>query len=271
MSAAEHWKSRVETHHTQSIRVQDRSALSGDFWRPYASAFRADPHRTDDPVLNRLAGEVTPGTTLLDVGGGAGRLALPLALRCRHVTVVEPSESMVAELRDGSLEAGIDNLTVVQGHWEEVEAGPADIVLCAHVVYGVADIAPFIRKLESHARERVLLLMFMDSPQSWLSPLWEVVHQERRVDLPALPELVGVLWEIGVYPDLKMIETGGSQRFESREGAIDQIRQRLYVDPGTEQDQRLRTALDELLEETPDGLMVRGTRPRREGLISWRP
>ena len=94
MSAVEHWRNRVETHHAQSIRVQEQGEPAGDFWRPFASAFRVDPHRTDDPVLNALRRDLDSSATLIDVGGGAGRFALPLALACRHVTVVEPSESM---------------------------------------------------------------------------------------------------------------------------------------------------------------------------------
>jgi SAM-dependent methyltransferase len=271
MSAVEQWKTRIETHHAQSIRAQDRYAPSEDFWRPYASSFRADPRRTDDPVLDRLRRELRPQDTLMDVGGGAGRFALPLALRCRHVTVVDPSESMLQELREGAREAGIDNLTVVPGNWEDVEAAPAGVVLCSHVVYGVADIEPFIRKLDSHATKRVLLLMFADSPQSALSPFWKLVHEEERTDLPALPELVRVLWEMDIYPDVEMLETGGPHAFESREAAMEQLRRRLYVAPDTEQDRRLEQAARELLVEATDGLVVKGSRPRRQGLISWQP
>ena len=271
-TAIEQWKSHVEAHHAQSLRAQERwSAPPDDFWRPYATHFRADPRRTDDPMLNRLAQEVSPDATVLDVGGGAGRFALPLALHCRHVTVVEPSESMLEELRLGAREAGIGNLSVVQGTWEEVEIESADVVLCVHVLYGIADVATFIRKLDSHARERVVLPMFTHSPQSGLSSLWKYVHGEERVDLPALPELIPVLWEMEIYPDLEMMETGGVQTFENRQAAVEQLRRRLYVSPGSEQDGRLHTAVDELLVETADSLEVRGAKPRRLGLIAWRP
>jgi len=49
-----------------------------DRWEPFSSFFKADPRRTDDVEVNRLVQEVTPATTLLDVGAGAGRFALPL-------------------------------------------------------------------------------------------------------------------------------------------------------------------------------------------------
>ena len=247
-SAIEYWKNRVETHHDQSLRTQAESSWSSDdMWRPTLGLFKADPRRTDDPVLDRRCQMVTSATTILDVGGGAGRFALPLALRCRHLTVVEPSESMVEGLR------------------EESQVDPADKVLCAHVVYGVAEIEPFIRTLQSHARERVVLLALMEWPISRLSPFWKPVHGEERLDLPGAPELLNALWEMDIYPDLEMFEE------TSPAAVVELLRQFLYVKPDTEKDRRLQAAVGELLVETPDGFTVRESRPRRQALIGWSP
>ena len=242
-----------------------------DFWRGSAPSFRADPKRTDDMVLNRLKQEVSADQTLLDVGGGAGRFAAALALGCRSVTVAEPSQSMLEQLNEVLKETGITNVAQAQGNWEDVEVEPADVVLCSHVVYGVVEIVPFIRKLASHARDKILVLSFVDSPQAHLAPLWKPVHREERINLPALPELVSVLWELGLYPDVEMIEEGDRHTFESREAALDQLRGRLWVAPESDADSRLQTAIDEMLEDTGDGLAIRGAGPRRQGLISWRP
>ena len=271
MSAIEHWRNRVETHHNQSIGVQERYEGSDDFWRPFAPAFRADPRRTDDEVLKRLVSRVRSDGTLLDVGGGAGRFALALALHCRHVTVVEPSESMLQELRETAQQTGVENLGIEEASWEDAEVDAADVVLCSHVVYGVADIAPFVRKLQAHARDLVLMPMFIGSPQAGISPFWRHVHGEDRVDLPALPEFLQVLWELEIYPDLEMVETTPGQTFESKEKAIEQLRQRLYVVGGTEEERALKTAAADLLVDTADGVAVRGTKPRRLAIISWRP
>ena len=150
-SAIEYWKNRVESHHAQSLKIQaDAHWSSGDFWRPFAQFFKQDARRTDDPVIDKFLTKISPDSTVLDVGGGAGRIALPLALNCSHVTVVEPSESMVEGLREAADEADIKNVTVVQSLWEDAKIEPADVVICAHVLYGVADAEPFIRKLEAY-------------------------------------------------------------------------------------------------------------------------
>jgi hypothetical protein len=99
MSAIEVWKQRVAAHHAQSRQAQ--AALGRtvvDRWEVASPFFKATPHRLDDVEVNRLAQQVNPSTTVLDVGGGAECFALPLALRCQHVTVVEPSPSMRASL-----------------------------------------------------------------------------------------------------------------------------------------------------------------------------
>ena len=226
---------------------------------------------SSDPLVERLSREAVPDGTVLDVGGGAGRLALPLALRSRWVTVVEPSPSMVGELRDAADDAGIGNVTVVQEDWEKAAVVPADVSLCAHVVYGVPDIVPFVRKLCDKTVGRVLILLYTESPMAQLSPFWRAAHREERIELPAMPELLPVLWEMGIYPDVEMLEPTGVHVFESRAEALETLRHRIYIAPGSEEDVRLGDAASGLLEESADGVVITGAKPRRQALLSWRP
>src|SRR5439155_3452766 len=114
--------------------------------------------------LERLFREITPEMTVLDVGGGAGRLALPLARRCRQVTVVDSSESMLGRLEAAAERYGIRNVRAVRGLWEDVAVEPADLVICAHVVYGIVEIGDFLEKLEAQARRRVAIFAHLQSP-----------------------------------------------------------------------------------------------------------
>ena len=72
------WAARVRANREQVDRI--REVPDGtDFYAPVTSLFRADPTRTDDPVLDGCSSSSGPGDTWLDVGAGAGRFALPLA------------------------------------------------------------------------------------------------------------------------------------------------------------------------------------------------
>ena len=95
-----------------------REAPAGaDFYAPVAAAFKADPHRTDEPALDVLRSMVQPGETWLDIGAGGGRYALPIALLAREVIAVDPSDGMLAVLRESQDEAHITNVRTVQSRW----------------------------------------------------------------------------------------------------------------------------------------------------------
>jgi|FaiFalFF_MnMetaG_3_1042247.scaffolds.fasta_scaffold00217_13 SAM-dependent methyltransferase len=267
--ALRRWRRQVEAHHAQSRRAQGEEP--DDFWRPFVSFFRQDPHRADDPALAALVRRVRPEDTVLDVGGGAGRFALPLALRCRGVTVVEPSPSMVAALEEGMREAGIGNITVVRSRWEEASVPTHSVVLCSHVLYGIEEVDAFVRKLVAHTGRLLLILMFMEAPIAVFSRAWRLVRRERRIDLPGLRLLLPVLWEMGIYPDLEMVQEAPPRAFPDREAAVEELRRRLYIRPGSPEEVRLQRLLPRLLEEAPGGFRLKGVGTRWEGLLIWPP
>ena len=98
VTAVENWKAMVQAEQSQTERLRDPAPPPSDHWKGLADRFRSDPLRSDDPLLENLAQKLAPSHTLIDVGAGAGRLSLPLALRCRRVVAVEPSSSMGRDL-----------------------------------------------------------------------------------------------------------------------------------------------------------------------------
>ncbi len=271
-SPTQHWKDKVAAHHEQSTRARNgHGETETDSWRPIGSLFMADPLRTHDQILNRISMGINKGISVIDVGGGAGRYALPLALAAKHVTVVEPSQAMVEILREQAEASGISNLSVVQASWEDAKLDSRDVVLCSHVVDGTLDVSGFVGKLNDHARQRVIMVESMESPQTIFAPFWERVHGEWRMNLPGIPELMGVLWEMGLHPELEMFEPTPVQAVPTREAALTLLRSVLSIDPESDKDQKLHSAVNELAIETPKGLEIKNAKPRREALISWRP
>jgi SAM-dependent methyltransferase len=92
------------------------------YWDEYAPWYRLWLEHTDyhHGIKDLLAGLVRPGWRVIDIGGGSGVLAIPLArLGCR-VTVVEPSEAMRAYLRDETVRTGATAVRVIPSSWEDV-------------------------------------------------------------------------------------------------------------------------------------------------------
>ena len=230
-----------------------------------------DPFRTDDPVVNAIFALLSEDTEILDVGGGSGRLAMPLATRAKQVTVVEPSEDSVELLKSRAAEFGITNIAVVNEPWEDVREPSADIVLCSLVLHHVADAADFVRKLQKHARDRVVIVEMMETPGAVEVPFYERVHGSAPTPLPGLPKVLELLWALEIFPDVEMISPETAVLDTDREGVLEHLRSRLNVEEGTEADERLLAAADELLVDIPEGLTVRGAAPRRSAIISWSP
>ena len=81
--------------------------------------------------------------TVLDVGGGTGGFAVPLAQAGHLVTVVDASPDALAALTRRAADAGVaDRVTAVQGDGDAlaglIEPGTADLILC-HAVLEVVD------------------------------------------------------------------------------------------------------------------------------------
>ena len=270
MLATQRWKSMIQAEHAQSDRMRG-SAPPADHWRLSAQQFAADPHRSGDELLDRLVSQVGPNQTLIDVGAGGGRLALPLALRCRHVTAVEPSEGMTSVFFEQALEHGIENVSLVQARWEDVQVEPADIVLCAHVIYTVTEIEEFVRKMEAHARERVIIVLYDAAPQSQTYPLWKRVHGVERLPLPSVSEFEEVLAQLGIGVRMDRLTPQPPRGFDSVEAAAAQLSSRLYVDDGSPEGDKLEEALREALEERDGVFTIRGAKSLTPVLVSWQP
>ncbi|GLZ75425.1 methyltransferase [Actinorhabdospora filicis] len=82
--------------------------------------------------------------SIVDVGGGTGGMAVPLAEAGHHVTVVDTSPNALAGLTRRATEAGVaDRITALQGDADDlaqvVPADGADLVLCHNVLEMVDD------------------------------------------------------------------------------------------------------------------------------------
>jgi CTP:molybdopterin cytidylyltransferase MocA/SAM-dependent methyltransferase len=275
--AAAAWDARVLANRAQVDRF--REVPDGrDFYAPVSSLFRADPARADDPSLVALLELVEPGDTVLDIGCGAGRYALPLARRVRHVIGLDPSTSMLDALRDGMQEYGISNVDVVHGRWPaaggdlaaDAAGQVADVSLIAHVGYDVEPIAPFLEAMEAVTRRLCVAILMDPPPAAIASPFWPAVHGEARVPLPAAGAFIDLLAARGRAPEVEWVDRP-PRGYRDRDDLLRFLRQQLWVAPGGAKDARLDAAIDELAEERAGKWYVRDDRAGRIAVIRWTP
>jgi len=265
------WSERVRANREQAERLREQTA--GDFYAPVSSLFVADPRRTDEPVLDVLQALARRESTWLDIGAGAGRYALPLALRVKQVIAVEPSAGMRRALRSGIDEHGIENVRVVPGPWPEMlaELGPlpaADVAFIAHVGYDIEAIGPFLDAMERAAGESCVAVLTDRSPAAVADPFWPLVRGEARVPLPALPDLLALLRARGRQTEVVRVDRQ-TRSFDSVDALTAFLRRQLFIAEGGEKDVHFRAILPDMIVRR-DGAWTLAEGPAGAvGIVTW--
>ena len=268
------WAERVRANRIQVDEV--REVPDRDFYAPVSALFVADPRRTGEEALDALLAIAEPDETWLDIGAGAGRYALPLALHVGEVIAVEPSASMRNALRTGRAEHGLDNVNIVGAAWpaalsELGEPPVADVALIAHVGYDIEAIGPFLDAMDAAASRLCVAVLTDRSPASAADPFWPVVHGVERIPLPALPELAELLRARGQTVRIERVERA-PRTFDSFDGLATFLRRQLWVEEGGEKDRRFKDALAGMARELDDdGWTLRNPPVGEIGILTWTP
>jgi hypothetical protein len=169
---------------------------------------------------------------VLDIGAGPGTLALPLAPQVREVTAVEPGAGMVAIMSDHAARDGIGNITCIQKLWEDVDIArdlkaPYDIVI-ASLSLTMYDIREALRKMDAACSGSVHLFWFADMAfwERMDADLWEPLHGRPYHPGPKADCLFGVLYQMGIYPDVTMLPMAKEYRFGNRDEMLSFFRKR---------------------------------------------
>ena len=171
--------------------------------------------------------EITSGDTVLDMGAGTGRLAVPIARTAAHVTALDPSAGMLSVLKGRMAAAGHTNYSCVQMRWEDTVIGrdiePHDVVVAAFSL-GFYDLAAALEKFDAVARRAVYLFWHAGE---WRSPgemaLYRTVFGEEAARQKGYPDYiypVNILHDAGIYPNVRIHHATRDTVYGSVEEAV---------------------------------------------------
>ena len=152
---------------------------------------------------DRAMEALPPNGSVLDIGAGAGAASLALSARAARLTAVDTNRSLLDTFAALASDRRVDARTVV-GTWPDcAESVPvADVVVCHHVLYNVADLEPFVTALSTYARNRVVVEISAAHPMAPWNPLWQRFHGLERPQRPTATDAVDAIAALGFDPQV---------------------------------------------------------------------
>jgi FkbM family methyltransferase len=221
---------------------------------------------------------LTSGETVLDVGAGTGRLALPMAHLAKSVTALDQSAGMLSCLQENMAAEGIENIRCIQKSWQDVTDGelqPHDVVLSSNSL-GVYDLKEALSKMDALAKRAVYIFTFSDGKRDdgFRQFLREGKKSEggghgrhgRHEAGPASYLVIyNLLADMGILADIKFMNWQSDEHYTSLDEAVAEWKQMHEVPD--EKEPKLREFLSQKLVKDEKGLCMH--RSHKQVLISW--
>ncbi len=288
--AVERWRVLVRLRRDQFERLRTERPDPDAYWARRAGNFFEAVRRRQDPgpfvreVVaacqeaeshgpRQAAGAELSPATVLDVGGGFGAVAVPVAERGHPVTVVEPHPAMLELLVRWATEAGVrGRLRVIAAGWPEAASSvaPHDVVVCSHVLYPIEDVVPFVRALVAATRHACLITLRMAGIEQTPDQLFRELHGEDRVPQPGFGDLCGVLAAAGIPFEVTTFETEASWSYADLDEAEALLSEGLLVADRADARARVRAWAADVLRPS-QGRLALPERRVLEGVATLRP
>lgn len=183
------------------------AAVDLAYWEAHAAGYDADVRTPGhyEGTLAAIQALVRPDDTLLDVGAGTGRFALPLARHVRHVTALDHACPMLTILQRQAAQQQLTNLTLLEAPWETATVTPHDVVLAAWSLYRLPDMLAGMQKLIAATRRTLIIVAGAGNSirhEPRLRRFWPDQDQD---DTPMHIYYYGMLWQAGIHPELRIV------------------------------------------------------------------
>nr|WP_319540674.1 methyltransferase domain-containing protein [uncultured Methanospirillum sp.] len=236
------------------VHQNDRS--KGVDWDKRATSFFKRVSRSEEPQKVISALNLKKTDSVLDMGAGTGRFAVPIANHVSHLTALEPSSGMSSYLEKGMQDAGLTNYTLIRKRWEDVIVNqdiPLHDVVFASNSLGFSDLSAGLMKLDAAAKRAVHILWFAGKERHPMDPdlAMRLGRDGKGRFWPDYLFIMNVLHNIGIYANVSVEPIVTNQVFEDLDDAVSWLSDLNNIEP--DKISIIREYLSETLKKTNDG------------------
>ncbi len=256
------WKAKLLSTHKFDL-------FDKNFWEKSAANLNenASPMANLTPdQLSRL--QLLPEYTVLDIGAGTGRLAIPVAKRVKHVTAVEPSVNRLKLLKENVERENVTNITLVNKSWEEIEEGidalPHDVVFASFSFF-MADTEKALKKVDSMTNKRAYIFL---SASRWMEDeMQRIIYGNASIlQMTDYIFVYNILHDLGICANVEIWNFNFDQSYRDLNEAVTKVMEH-YRMP-SQKENALREYLQRVLIADDEGkLWLR--RKRKAAMIWW--
>lgn len=172
--------------------------------------------------------------TVLDIGCGPGRIAIPIAKRVKSVTALDAYSDMLEICKNNASEEGVDNITTQLLNWNQVDIsevkGKYDVVIASRSL-GMVD----LKKLNDTAEKMVVIIGWIKEEAPSIGSLFTGVIDDyamsySSVDDPIRDYISGYqiafneVYNMGALPNVRVVNDGFKRNYKTREHAYHDLR-----------------------------------------------
>ena len=240
---------------------------AGSFWDKKSKQFNESMMQNRERTEKQIAKiGLALEYTVLDVGAGTGRLAIPIAKQAKSVTAIDPSKGMLACLQENMGREGVKNVVCINKQWEDIELGadiePHDVVIASHSL-SMLDIQEALAKMDATAKKCVYLFTFAGR---WMDGgLCEEICGEKRSSWSDYIYLCNILHDMGIYANVEIWDSEYEQHYASLDEAVTKFEE--MYDLPSEKEGLLRAHLSKILVEDDGALCLK--RKSKSAMIWW--
>jgi cyclopropane fatty-acyl-phospholipid synthase-like methyltransferase len=254
---------------TMLINTNRTVLFEKDFWENNATNHKEDATQMTELTNGQLSRlQLLPECTVLDIGAGTGRLAIPLAKQVKQVTAVEPSVNRAKLLKENIEKEKLNNITLVNRPWEELSAGidilPHDIVLASYSFF-MANLENALKKMDTLTNKRAYIFL------SAIKPNEDEIQKIMCGNISPLQMadymyVYNSLHDLGIFANVELWNFNSEESYNNMNEAVAKISENHSIQPKTEDS--LRAYLQKNLITDNEG-KLHLKRKRKSAMIWW--